>query len=261
MSTQFHLTPEEILRDWHLLGALWLLEDPAFTYHHAAALKHAVLISTEKDIEFLREMASVPNPEVRSQVARDLNTPHELLWKIAHDPDGNVRAALASNFHAPLPLLQRLTIDPSSWVRYVAEPTVNKRIERHPKAPAMPPDFDTDWHNTVRFFDPYKNLTQLIESPDWHWLAALPFTHAVSVSASCYDPYVDILVERWLAHPLPDLWVFLAKSDVLNISIAEVLLDRILYQGHLDARAMSNLRSSLRARLDLPQSLLSRLPT
>ena len=50
-------------------------------------------------------------------IARDLQTPIEILERLAQDPNEDVRATVASNRNLPLAILLRLTEDPSSKVR------------------------------------------------------------------------------------------------------------------------------------------------
>lgn len=215
----FTPTPEEILRDWHLLGVLWLLEDPAFTHTHVAAIKQAIVMSGPADIEFLCEMATVPNPEIRAQAARDLRTPAPVLWQLGRDESQNVRGALTSNFHAPLPLLQRLALDADAWIAERARITVQKRLDRDPRAPNKPADFDHAWTTHLAFLTLLRDsslsdaefadaLSHAVDHPDWHWYAGdlcgywrLPVAVLQKVAQ---HPHIAVLARLLNRPSLPD---------------------------------------------------------
>jgi len=71
---------------------------------------------------YLHELSEDWSSVVRMAVAKNINTPVDLLYKLADDEDPMVRACVASNRNTPVDLLLKLANDKSWVVRmYVAE--------------------------------------------------------------------------------------------------------------------------------------------
>jgi len=76
--------------------------------------------NTPEDV--LRELAKDPAWPIREQVAENPSTPDDVLRDLAKDRDMNVRAKVALNINIPLDVLQTLAKDEHEDVRwYVAE--------------------------------------------------------------------------------------------------------------------------------------------
>jgi ABC-type transporter MlaC component len=81
-------------------------------------------------VELLQQLAKDDDTLVRSEVARNPNTPVQLLQQLAKDDDTLVRSEVARNPNTPVELLQQLAKDDHEVVRRAAKPTlIEKKLK------------------------------------------------------------------------------------------------------------------------------------
>jgi hypothetical protein len=77
---------------------------------------HWVAHNKSISLEIIRILATHPDDDVRSFIARKRKTPPDVLWMLAKDQDDSVRAGVVCNAKTPKEILEFLLND--SWGRY-----------------------------------------------------------------------------------------------------------------------------------------------
>ena len=86
--------------------------------------------SIDNNIALLEMLSKDNNPQIRTLVAADLNTPIDLLKQLSLDPDLEVKLRVAGNQNAPSEALKQLALDPRSV------PIIRMWVAGHPNTPA-----------------------------------------------------------------------------------------------------------------------------
>lgn len=113
-------TPTAILENWQIHKELWLhptqeLGDDVIDAF-SAALDQCTDLPAHQTI--LQDASRILLWELRVHVARNHNTPIDVLERLSKDKNPYVRKAVAGNIHAPITVLSQLSIDDQIFVRF-----------------------------------------------------------------------------------------------------------------------------------------------
>lgn len=120
MVKQAFLTPEQILENWSLYSALWMIEEKVFDVHRYAF--HAAIRSATKAHEtFLREIARYQQGDLfGASVAHHPHAPVDILEYLSNHTSYMIRQAVAGNAQTPASALSLLARDSHDVVRLSA---------------------------------------------------------------------------------------------------------------------------------------------
>lgn len=108
-----NVTYQEILTQWHIQGALWLMDD-MFLKHHQRLIS-TVIWKAEEDSPSLQELlvdaVNMPYVDVRAAAARSPFLPIAYLAVLAADKERYVRQRVAQNPNTPAHVLAILAYD------------------------------------------------------------------------------------------------------------------------------------------------------
>ncbi len=111
MSTPIVLTTEEILSQWHIQGALWLM-DVGLVNRNVDDFLHAIRMADASHMELLYDIAGFyQNKSLTYAVLYNKHITTEVLHRLAAHPDFNIRELVARHPLVSATLLEFLYID------------------------------------------------------------------------------------------------------------------------------------------------------
>jgi len=238
----YNMTPAEMVKQWPLMAALWLMEEPDLVKKNFDVFVDCVGSMKRTDSEFMQDMLSAECFYVERAIAASEQASIRVLKELAENEDEEVVAAVAGNEKTPRRILAKLSKHRSK--------TVKRQVSKNPNTPnsVLSRLIGSGLDDAIAQNENIdsKNVSLLLRSADKHAIYAL--CRNESLSADMLHQIVDVVATRY---DLRGCLTLLAWHQNAN----EELLKKVIQHDDFNAAASINIAKNKKTPISLLELL------